>query len=88
MGSITIRKLNDVAKHNARLAAVAKGRSLEAELRDLIERTYADRDGAVRIARIQAMSGKEWVAELVRLADGAGDGVFDPEPQPLREFDL
>jgi antitoxin FitA len=88
MGNVTIRKLNDTAKHNARLVAAAKGRSLEAELRDLIERTYANRPEAERIARIQAMSSEEWVAELIRLADGAGEGVFEPEPQPLREFDL
>ncbi len=88
MGSITIRKLDDTAKRNARLIAAAKGRSLEAELRDLIERTYADRREAERIARIQAMSGEEFVAHLIRVADGAGEGVFDPEPQPLREFDL
>ena len=88
IGSITIRKLGDAAKHNARLAAAAKGLSLEAELRQLIEQTYADSDEAARIARIRALSGEDWVAELIRLADGAGEGVFDPEPQPLREFDL
>lgn len=88
MGAVTIRKLNDAAQRNAKVVAAAKGRSLEAELRDLIERTYCDRGKAERIARIQAMSAKEWVAESIRLADGAGEGVFDPEPQPLREFDL
>lgn len=88
MGSVTIRKLDDIAKQNARLVAAAKGRSLEAELRELIERTYADRGEAEQIARIQILSGADWVAELIRLADGAGEGAFEPEPQPLREFDL
>ena len=88
MGSITIRKLDDTAKRNARLAAAANGRSLEAELRDLIERTYVNSAEAERIARIQSMSAENWVEELVRLADGAGEGVFEPEPQHLREFDL
>jgi plasmid stability protein len=88
MGNVTIRRLDDDAKRNARLAAAANGRSLEAELRDLIERTYAKPGEAGRFARIQAMSAEEWVEELVRLADGTGEGVFDPEPQPLREFDL
>lgn len=88
MGSITIRRLDDGAKHNARVAAAANGRSLEAELRDLIERTYANSAEAEKIARIRALSAENWVEELVRLADGAGEGVFDPEPQPLREFDL
>ena len=32
--------------------------------------------------------GDDWVHELIRLANGAGEGVFDTEPQPLREFDL
>ena len=88
MGAVTIRKLNDAAQRNAKVAAAAKGLSLEAELRDLIERTYRDRGEAERVARIQAMSAKEWIAEAIRLADGAGEGVFDHEPQPLREFDL
>jgi plasmid stability protein len=88
VGSITIRKLDDVAKHNARLVAAANGRSLEAELRDLIERTYANRGEAKEIARIQALSPQDWAEESIRLAGGAGEGVFEPEPQPLRDFDL
>ena len=71
MGSITIRRLDDAAKQNAREVAAANGRSLEAELRDLIERTYGDRKKAAHIARIQAMSSADFVAHLVRTANGA-----------------
>ncbi len=87
MGSVTIRNLDDTVKRNARLAAAANSRSLEAELRALLERTYADKESN-RAARIKAMSGAEFVQHLIATANGAGEGVFDPEPQPLREFDL
>ncbi len=29
----------------------------------------------------------DWVHELIHIANGAGEGVFDRDPQPLREFD-
>lgn len=88
MGSVTIRNLDDAVKRNARLAAAANGRSLEAELRALLERTYADAADAYA-ARIRAMSGPEFVAHLIGVAKGAGEGVFDEvEREDLREFDL
>jgi hypothetical protein len=31
---------------------------------------------------------ENWVDVLIRIANGAGEGVFDREPQQLREFDL
>ena len=54
MGSVTIRNIDDTIKRNARMAAAANGRSLEAELRALLERTYAPtkRDGENPIARL------------------------------------
>jgi plasmid stability protein len=70
MGSITIRKLDDVAKLNARQVAASKGRSLEAELRDLIERTYGQNAGE-RVARIRAMSDAAFVDHLIQTANGA-----------------
>lgn len=76
MGSITIRNVGEEIKHGARLAGVRNGRSMEAEIRGLLERTYGPvRDD--RAARIRAMSSKEFVAHLVAVANGAGDGVFD-----------
>lgn len=40
MGSVTIRNLADEVKRGARLAAVKNGRSMEAEIRALLKRTY------------------------------------------------
>lgn len=87
MGSVTIRGLDDAVKHNARLAAAANGRSLEAELRALLERTYAVQQDE-RAARIRAMSGKEFVAHLVQVANGAGEGVFEDDEDGFEEFNL
>jgi plasmid stability protein len=87
VGSVTIRNIDDALKQNARLAAAANGRSLEAELRALIERTYA-RPASERAARIRAMSGAEFVDHLIKTANGAGEGVFDDPTEGFREFDL
>jgi plasmid stability protein len=76
MGSVTIRNLDNAVKRNARLAAAANGRSLEAELRALLERTYKDAQSE-RAARIRAMSGAEFVQHLIATANGAGEGAFD-----------
>ena len=87
MGSVTIRNLDDAIKRNARLAAAANGRSLEAELRALMERTYAEAVSD-RTARIKAMSGAEFVEHLIGVAKGAGEGAFDKDEEPFREIDL
>ena len=76
MGSVTIRNLNDAVKRNARLAAAANGRSLEAELRALLERAYTGGEDE-RVARIRSMSGAEFVDHLIATANGAGEGAFD-----------
>ena len=54
MGSVTIRNIDDAIKQNARLRAAQNGRSLEAELRVLLERTYTSRppEGESRMARL------------------------------------
>ena len=70
MGSITIRKIDDAVKSSARLAAAKNGRSLEAELRALLERTYAPSQ-LDRAARLRAMSGQELVDHLIKIANGA-----------------
>lgn len=70
MGSITIRNIDDAIKQGARLAAVRNGRSMEAEIRALLERTY--RLGAdERVERLRAMSGPDFVDHLVSVANGA-----------------
>ena len=40
MGAVTIRKIDEVIKQALREEAAAKGHSVEAELRELLERTY------------------------------------------------
>jgi plasmid stability protein len=86
MNAVTIRNIADEVKRNARLAAAENGRSLEAELRALLEKTYANRDD--RGARLRAMSGKEAIAHLIKVANGAGEGVFYDDEGNFREFDL
>ena len=66
MGSVTIRNLDDAVKRNARIAAAANGRSLEAELRALLEREYSS-DENERVARIRSMSGAEFVDHLIAI---------------------
>jgi antitoxin FitA len=70
VGSITIRKIDDAIKSSARLAAAKNGRSLEAEIRVLLERTYPPAN-ADRAARLRAMSGPELVDHLIKVANGA-----------------
>ena len=82
MGSITIRNIGEEVKRGARLIAAANGRSLEAELRELLRRTYANA-GDERTARLRAMSGKEAVAHLIKLAGGVGLDIPDREHEEL-----
>jgi plasmid stability protein len=80
MGSVTIRNLGDAVKRNARLSAAANGRSLEAELRALLERTYAD-GGSDHSARIRAMNGREFVEHLIKITrPGFEEDPFAYEP--------
>ncbi|HEY5723273.1 MAG TPA: hypothetical protein VIT45_13215 [Allosphingosinicella sp.] len=97
MASLTIRNIPEDAKRRFREVAAAHGRSMEEHLRQLI---IGEVEGAssvsVRERRTDYVSpapsnlaeDEEWVDELVRIANGAGEGVFDREPQQLREFDL
>jgi len=82
MGSITIRNVDDEVKKGARLVAAANGRSLEAELRELLRRTYAAAADE-RAARLRAMSGKEAVAHLIALAGGVGLDIPDREHEDI-----
>ncbi|MCR2833942.1 FitA-like ribbon-helix-helix domain-containing protein [Parerythrobacter lacustris] len=84
MGSVTIRNLNDAVKRNARLAAARNGRSLEAELRALLERSYADSTDD-RVARLRAMTGAEAVAHLIKLANGV---ELDIPPREHEEIEF
>jgi antitoxin FitA len=80
MGAITVRKIDDALKQAMREEAAAKGRSVEAEVRDLLERTYG-KSGPGGNGRRPGEGRMEF---LLRIApDMTG---FDlPERQPLRE---
>ncbi len=84
MSSLTVRNVPDDAKHRFRQVAAAHGRSMEEHLRHLIVEADFGEAGAppVGVADVQleftpAPTRADWVHELVRLADGAGEGVFD-----------
>ena len=70
MGNLMIRNIDDAIHQNARMEAAKNGRSLEAELRALLERTYAPPPNE-HAARIRAMSGKEFIDHLIATANGA-----------------
>lgn len=70
MGSMTIRNVDDAIKQGARLAGVRNGRSMEAEVLALLERTYRPPQDE-RTLRILAMSPAEFIAHLVATANGA-----------------
>ena len=102
MASLTIRNIPDEAKRRFRQIAAAHGRSMEEHMRQLIIASIGDdaaapsavRDDRRGFTHRQGTGEAEpnlegnWVDDLVRIADGAGEGVFDREPQPLRDFDL
>jgi plasmid stability protein len=96
MASLTVRNIPEEAKRRFRQVAAAHGRSMEEHMRQLVLQVGATASAAVREersefsppARSAAVEEDDWVAELVRIANGAGEGVFDAEPQPLREFEL
>ncbi len=82
MGSITIRNIDDAIKQGARLEGVKNGRSMEAEIRALLERTYRPaRDE--RTARILAMSPKEFIAHMVATANGVGLEIPEREAEEI-----
>lgn len=84
MATLTVRNIPDDAKHRFRQVAAAHGRSMEEHLRQLvIEADFGDsalRPSGVSDARrnfTHEPTREDWVHELIRKADGAGDGVFD-----------
>ena len=81
MASLTVRNLPDDAKARFRRIAAAHGRSMEDHLRQMIVNAE---DGDQRADNSQKAEpprsrpdAESWVHELVRLANGAGEGVFD-----------
>ncbi len=104
MASLTIRNIPEDAKLRFRQIAAAHGRSMEEHLRQLvIGASFGDEPGDENRAKgvndvttsfrhfepVEPASPPEnWVEELIRLGNGAGEGVFERELQELRDFDL
>ncbi|MBX9813849.1 MAG: hypothetical protein A4S12_05215 [Proteobacteria bacterium SG_bin5] len=82
MASLTVRNIPEEAKARFRRVAAAHGRSMEDHLRQLIVNAADEDVSPSRVAEGAAPfrpqpSAEDWVHELVRLANGAGEGVFD-----------
>ncbi len=87
MSSLTVRNIPEDAKLRFRQVAAAHGRSMEEHLRQLVINAGigADLDdapprNAVAVARQEfkaQQSGESIVHELIRIADGAGEGLSD-----------
>ena len=89
MASFTVRNIPEDAKLRFRQVAAAHGRSMEEHLRQLVisadfgtatpeqpEQGVSDMKQSFKHFEPES-SRKNWVHELVRLAGGAGEGVFD-----------
>jgi plasmid stability protein len=100
VASLTVRNIPEDAKLRFRQIAAAHGRSMEEHLRQMIlsagvpenrpETGVTDVTQSFRHfeTAAPAQPPENWVQELIRLGEGAGEGVFDREPQSLRDFDL
>lgn len=80
MASLTVRNIPEDAKARFRSIAAAHGRSMEEHLRQLVIGASAGSSAAVtdRVEPFRHQQRDEdWVHELIRLANGAGKGVFD-----------
>jgi plasmid stability protein len=86
VASLTIRNIPEEAKLRFRQVAAAHGRSMEEHLRQLV--IGADLQNEIPAQGVSDVtqtfkhfepqtSGANWVRELIRVADGAGEGVFD-----------
>ena len=63
---------DEAAARALRERAIANSRSVEAELDALVRTAYAPEARAA-----PKTEDDDWVHELIRIANGAGDGVFD-----------
>ena len=85
MATFTVRNVPEDAKHRFRQVAAAHGRSMEEHLRQLVIEADFGTAGtplghvsdAPQTFRHATPSGENVVLELIRIADGAGEGVFD-----------
>tara|TARA_R110000850_G_scaffold7171_2_gene26748 strand:- start:285 stop:554 length:270 start_codon:yes stop_codon:yes gene_type:complete len=80
MGSVTIRKIDDATKQSLREVAAREGRSVEAELRALIERTYGPKKPRSSDELPDKKVGENRAEYLIRIAPD-----FDPPDIPPRD---
>jgi plasmid stability protein len=66
----TFEVTDEAAARALREQAAAHGRPVEAELDALVRQAYLPEDAPGR-------PDENWVDELIRIANGAGEGVFD-----------
>ncbi|HEY1708844.1 MAG TPA: hypothetical protein VGG10_11315 [Rhizomicrobium sp.] len=80
MASITIRNLDDGVKKQLRKKAAENGRSLEAEVRDILARS-------TKSVPSQPRSGLDLVRPLLEFGEKFGDAHLNiPERGPMREI--
>lgn len=84
MATFTVRNVPEDVKHRFRQVAAAHGRSMEEHLRQLvIEAGSGTAEAPAHLAdapqafRHATPSGEDVVRELLRVANGAGEGRFD-----------
>jgi plasmid stability protein len=82
MATLTVRNIPDDAKHRFRQIAAAHGRSMEEHLRKLVIEAAFDEATGNRVAETRqdfkaAPTREDRVRELIRIADGAGEGAVD-----------
>jgi plasmid stability protein len=83
MASITVRNLDDDVKHRLRIRAAGKGRSLEAEVRDILVRSVQASSGP------QAKTGLDLfkpIQDVVRRYGGVELKI--PPRTPMRDVEL
>jgi len=68
----TFEVTDETVARTLRMRAAANGRSVEAELNELVGKVYAPQNDS-------PLEGpdEDWVHRLIRIANGAGEGVFD-----------
>ena len=83
MASLTVRNVPEDAKLRFRQVAAAHGRSMEEHLRQLvIDADFGDQTSFTGVRDMpqefrHQQTGEDIVRDLIRIADGAGKGVFD-----------
>jgi hypothetical protein len=83
VSTLTVRNIPEEAKRRFRQVAAAHGRSMEEHLRQLIVEAEFPRARADRVAEKpasfeHATSREDWLRELIRIADGAGEAGAEP----------